>query len=89
MCQITLSTLEYTERPYSTVTLYVVQPDGQTKSAGSSSKGTGTWVVTFDQVGTYILYGEVSNEYGAYRGSTTNSCMRITITEDEPPVKIY
>ena len=89
MCQITLSTLEYTERPYSTVTLYVVQPDGQTKTAGSSSKGTGTWVVTFDQVGTYILYGEVSNEYGAYRGSTTNSCMRITITEDDPPVKIY
>ena len=89
MCQITLSTLEYSERPYTTVTLYVVQPDGQTESVGSSSRGTGTWVVTFDQVGTYILYGEVSNEYGTFKGSTTNSCMRITITEDEPPVKIY
>lgn len=89
MCQITLSTLEYSERPYSTVTLYVVSPDGQTKSAGSSSRGTGTWVVTFDQVGTYILYGEVSNEYGTFSGSTSNSCMRITITADEPPVKIY
>lgn len=89
MCQLSLSTSDYNERSYSDVTLYVSAPDGQTDSLSSSTKGTGTWVYTFNQVGTYTVYGEISNEYGVYKGSTSNSCIRITITESDPPVKIY
>ena len=88
-CQISVATLDYADRPYTTVKLYILQPDGQTKSATSNLKGTGTWIITFDQVGTYTLYAEVSTEYGSYIGSTTRSCLKITITADGPVITTY
>lgn len=88
MCEITVTTLEYSERPYTTVKLYNLRPDGQTEIITSSVKGIGDWIITFNQVGTYILYAEVTNEYGSYIGSTTNSCLRITITADGSIVSI-
>lgn len=88
MCQLSLSTLDYNERDYSTVKLYIQRPDGSTVSEGSSNNGTGTWIYTFDQIGTYIVYGEVSNEYGTYKGSSNESCIKIFIVEGEPVTTI-
>lgn len=80
-CQINV-TVDYAERENTTVTLYCQNPSGEVTTATSSNKGSGVWDVTFDQIGTYIFYAEVSNEYGSYKGSSSESCLRVTITEN-------
>ena len=81
ICQINV-TVDYAERENTTVTLYCQNPNGEVTTNTSSNKGTGVWDITFDQVGTYVFYAEVSNEYGSYKGSSTKSCLRVTITEN-------
>ena len=79
-CQINV-TVDYAERENTTVTLYCQNPSGEVTTATSRNKGSGVWDVTFDQIGTYVFYAEVSNEYGSYKGSSSKSCLRVTITE--------
>lgn len=67
------------ERNYTNITIYCVQPNGNTKTYDMGKYDTGTF--SFDTTGTYIFYAKITNEFGSYSGSSTKDCLKITISE--------